>query len=161
MTGEQILDDIQRAGLTVEIVDNRIRLAGPAELRALFRQTVREHKLSLVAAIQSRPLSSQQTSARWLLTFASDIRVEAYTSPASTQAEIMAQFPDAIAATPIVPPPLRSSCETCAKVTGMGACGDPVGAGLTDMPDVTICYHPDGGVSCRLWAATTPNLEKP
>lgn len=44
------------------------------------------------------------------------------------------------------------SCSTCAHVCRSGCCGEPVAAGLSDLPGV-IRYHPDQGTTCPAWQA--------
>jgi hypothetical protein len=60
--------------------------------------------------------------------------------------------PDAIAAEPLhqdAPEPARA-CSTCSRATYRGGCGDPVAAGLSDLPGV-IRYSTDQGATCPAW----------
>lgn len=43
-----------------------------------------------------------------------------------------------------------TACSACAHVTGRGGCGEPVAAGLSDLPGV-IRYHPQQGADCAVF----------
>lgn len=52
----------------------------------------------------------------------------------------------------IAAPPIPvQGCSTCIHVCRSGSCGNPVVAGLSDLPGV-IRYSPDQGKTCRAWA---------
>lgn len=42
------------------------------------------------------------------------------------------------------------ACSTCAHVCRSGCCGEPMAAGLSDLPGV-IRYSPDQGTTCDAW----------
>jgi len=52
---------------------------------------------------------------------------------------------------PVTPAP-APACSTCAHACRSGCCGEPVAAGLSDLPGV-IRYSPDQGVDCLAWLA--------
>lgn len=51
----------------------------------------------------------------------------------------------------VTPTPARA-CSTCAHACRSGCCGEPVAAGLSDLPGV-IRYSPDQGATCPAWLA--------
>lgn len=52
-----------------------------------------------------------------------------------------------------VPPTPARACSTCAHACRSGCCGEPVAAGLSDLPGV-IRYHAHQGAGCLAWLAT-------
>lgn len=59
----------------------------------------------------------------------------------------------------VTPTPARA-CSTCAHACRSGCCGEPVAAGLSDLPGV-IRYHAHQGAGCPAWLATLPgDLER-
>lgn len=97
-------------------------------------------------------------SHRWLIHYSDRDLVEVACWPDATHAEILERYSDAIAAEPLNPAkvePRTRLCETCAHKTGRGGCGEPVEAGLSDIPGV-IRYNPDQGATCLAWAVHIP-----
>lgn len=93
----------------------------------------------------------------WLLHYPDRELVEVACFPPATHADILERHPEAIAAEPFEPAtsePTRA-CSTCAHACRSGCCGEPVAAGLSDLPGV-IRYHPDQGATCPAWLATIP-----
>jgi hypothetical protein len=93
----------------------------------------------------------------WLLHYPDRELVEVACFPPATHADILERHPVAIAAEPFEPAtsePTRA-CSTCAHACRSGCCGEPVAAGLSDLPGV-IRYHPDQGATCPAWLATIP-----
>ncbi len=91
----------------------------------------------------------------WRLHFVESEPAEVASFPPATHAEILERHPEAIAAEPInqaAPEPERA-CSTCAYACRSGCCGEPVAAGLSDLPGV-IRYHPDQGATCPAWLAS-------
>lgn len=73
---------------------------------------------------------------------------------------------DPVEAAPPAKPAPVPACRTCQHrppgylATAAAPCGDPVAAGLADLPGV-IRYHPDDGKTCPAWRAwLDPDLER-
>jgi hypothetical protein len=95
-------------------------------------------------------LQATETSYRWWLIHYQDREsVQVRSAPPATEAEILDRRPDANAAQTLhqaAQSPI-SACSSCVHVTGRGGCGEPVAAGLSDLPGV-IRYSPDQGATC-------------
>lgn len=88
----------------------------------------------------------------WLVHYMDGAPVEVWTSPPATHAEILERHPEAIAAEPFNQAEPARACSTCSRATYRGGCGEPVAAGLSDLPGV-IRYSPDQGATCPAWLA--------
>lgn len=113
------------------------------------------------------PGNTATASRWWHLHFADREPLEVCLDPSATHAEVLALFPDAVAAEPIQPAPAPApACVTCLhrpprhRADETAPCGNPVAAGLSDLPGV-IRYSPDQGASCPAWqAALDPDQER-
>ena len=135
--------------------------SGGLEKTCTTNEHVQQGGIDAPKVAEAATLPSQETDIRsrwWLLHFADREPVEVACFPDVSHDEILERHPDAIAAEPI---PLRSNetsraCSTCEHVTRRGGCGEPVKAGLSDLPGV-IFYGPDKGATCPGWLATIPD----
>lgn len=100
---------------------------------------------------------SEHASCCWLIHYPDRDPLEVACFPKATHAEILERHPDAVAAEPIPPKPAPvPACGTCQhrplrhRDGDPAPCGDPVAAGLSDVPGV-IRYHPEGGKTCKAW----------
>lgn len=103
------------------------------------------------------------TSRWWLIHYPDREPAEVASFPPATHAEILERHPEAIAAEPFnqaAPEPAHTSCSTCTHACRSGCCGEPVAAGLSNLPGV-IRYSPDQGATCPAWLAIIPgDLER-
>lgn len=103
----------------------------------------------------------------WLLHYPDRDLLEVACFPEATHADILERHPDAVAAEPIPSKPAPvPACNTCQhrplrhRDGDPAPCGDPVAAGLSDVPGV-IRYSPDNGKTCKAWRARLdPDLER-
>lgn len=88
----------------------------------------------------------------WLIHYPDREPLEVACYPDATHAELLERHPDAVAAEPIKQPMMEPAraCTSCVHVTGRGGCGEPVMAGLSNLPGV-IRYHPRQGDGCPAW----------
>ena len=97
----------------------------------------------------------------WLIHYPDRYPVEVACCPEATHADILERHPDALAAEPFEPstPEPERACSTCGHrpprwvASQLAPCGNPVAAGLSDLPGV-IRYHPHQGSDCPAWLAT-------
>jgi len=164
MTAIALIEEARADGLELHVNGDRLKLRGASEVVERWKPRIVASKPEILAALSAAPRSTW-----WLVHFADREPVEVWTSPPATQAEILERRPDAVAAEPILeeragsadrvqPEPAQTmtpqSCSTCEYVTGRGACGKPVAAGLSDLEGV-IYYHQDGGNGCQNWEGNT------
>jgi hypothetical protein len=78
-------------------------------------------------------------------------------APAVQLAEVLRQFPSAIAAVEVAT--TVPSCHMCRHASRHGNCGEPVAAGLSDRFE--LVPHPDGGRECRVFRCVGPEPVDP
>lgn len=105
------------------------------------------------------PGETSTASCWWLIHYPDREPLELACYPDATHAEILERHPDAVVAEPIPPKPAPvPACNTCQhrpprhRDGNPAPCGDPVAAGLSDVPGV-IRYSPDNGKTCKAWRA--------
>ena len=114
-------------------------------------------RIATVAVAIPTETQTATASRCWLLHYTDREPVEVASFPTATHADILERHPEAIAAEPFEPatPEPTRACSSCAHACRSGCCGEPVAAGLSDLPGV-IRYHPDQGATCPAWLATIP-----
>lgn len=144
----------------------RFATATPATVATLEGDKGRTVASVATVSVATPTEAKTATASRWWLIHYPDREpVEVACFPPTTLAEILERHSEAIAAEPIRlqrnhSEPARA-CSTCAHVTGRGGCGEPVAAGLSDLPGV-IRYSPDQGATCPAWLSAIPDdLEHP
>lgn len=117
---EQAAADGVRLALTPA---GNVKATGDAAAVARWLPAIREHKPALVAALASPDALPRRA---WLLHFAEREPLEVIFCPEQSHAEVLARYPEAIAAQPVpqpepAPDPLpaddRVRCEDCAKLS--------------------------------------------
>ncbi len=152
MTTSALIEEARADGLELRINGEKLKLLGPVEVVERWKPRIVASKPEILAAL------SAPRSTWWLVHYPDREPVEVACFPDVSHDEILERHPDAIAAEPI---PLRSNetsraCSTCEHVTRRGGCGEPVKAGLSDLPGV-IFYGPDKGATCPAWLASIPD----
>ena len=136
----------------------RFATATPATVATLEGDKARTVANVATVSVATVPKAKTATASRWWLIHYPDREpVEVASFPPASHADILERHPNAIAAEPFnqAEPETVRTCSTCAHVTGRGGCGEPVAAGLSDLPGV-IRYSPDQGATCPAWLATVP-----
>jgi hypothetical protein len=131
----------------------RLATATPATVATLEGEKART--VAIVATVSvAKPTETKTALASrwWLVHYLDGASVEVWTDPHATQDEVLERRPDAIAAQPLhqAAQSPKSACSSCVHVTGRGGCGEPVAAGLSDLPGV-IRYSPNQGATCSVW----------
>lgn len=132
--------------------------ATPATVATITAEKARTVASVATVSVANPPDAITATASRWwLIHYPDGAPVEVWTSPPATHVEILERHPKAIAAEPFNQdePETVRACSSCAHVTGRGGCGEPVAAGLSDLPGV-IRYDLDRGTNCPAWLATIP-----
>lgn len=153
-----------------------LKATGDASAVNRWLPILKAHKPGILAALQEAANESMPASRWWLIHFPDREPLEVACFPDTTHAEMLARYPEAIAAEPQqyshrMPDagsldmadfpwpepvahhalqPLEITCKTCSQVCRSGCCGAPVAAGLSDLEGV-IYYHPKGGTDCPAW----------
>lgn len=143
----------------------RFATATPATVATVEREKARTVASVATVSVATPQKTQTATAYRWwLLHFSDREPVQVACFPDVPHAEILERHPKAVAAEPInqaISEPAHTSCKTCSHVTGRGGCGEPVAAGLSDLPGV-IRYNPDQGATCPAWLSAIPDdLEHP
>ncbi|EFK95921.1 hypothetical protein LDC_2061 [sediment metagenome] len=151
MTAAALIEQARADGLELRTDGDKLKVSGLADAVERWKPRIVASKPEILTAL------SAPRSTWWLVHFLDGAPVEVWTDPPATQAEVLQGRPDAIAAQPLhqaaqTPIP---ACSTCSRATYRGACGEPVAAGLSDLPGV-IRYSPDQGTTCPAWLATIP-----
>lgn len=125
----------------------------------------REDKTAPPAIVDAGETATVSRS--WLIHYPDREPVEVACCPEATHADVLERHPDAVAAEPIPPKPEPvPSCNACQhrpprhRNGDSAPCGNPVAAGLSDLPGV-IRYSPNDGKTCKTWrACLDTNLER-
>ena len=164
MSAHALIEEARADGLELQPNGDRLKLRGPAEVVERWKPRIVASKSEILAALHPAPRSTW-----WLVHFLDGAPGEVRTQAPATHTEILERHPEAIAAEPFAEhspnehrthveqacPSTPTSCDTCAHVTGRGACGEPVAAGLSAKEGV-ISYHGTNGKDCLAWLATIP-----
>ena len=129
----------------------RFATATPATVATLEGDKARAVATVATVSVANSPQARTATASRWWLLHYPDRQpTEFWSSPPATHAEIMEWHPEAIAAEPIdeATPEPAQDCSICAYITRHGRCGEPMAAGLSNLP-CEVRYNSDERIGCQ------------
>ncbi|HUW37488.1 MAG TPA: hypothetical protein VMV91_09150 [Rhodocyclaceae bacterium] len=114
MNPATIIEQATADGVTLALSSSgSIKATGDPAAVNRWLPALREHKVDIIAMLVEP--ANDSTSWGWVMHFPDREPVEIYTSPESSMAEVLRDFPDAVAAEPIPPAPARPTAPLTAR----------------------------------------------
>jgi hypothetical protein len=107
MTSQLLLTEMQNKGLTVQCVNNKLQVKPAHLIDGLMADLIKLNKAELIQLLNTE---REPTNHWWVLHFKDAQPMQVCTLPHSTQSEMLAYYPRAIAAEPI-PSPIDETTE--------------------------------------------------
>ncbi|MEF8724366.1 hypothetical protein E4Q23_15060 [Candidatus Accumulibacter phosphatis] len=148
MTAGTILRDSALDGVTLSLsATGTIKAVGEQAVVTRWLAAIRENKAGIVALLSEDANQKPFAASRWLVHFADGDALAVSVSPAASNAEVLANYPGALAAEPIdtvsqQPEAMLTSDQEAAIVGWLTAIGEADQAIVSDVR--AQCRHDDG-----------------